>query len=110
MTQYEWNQILIANTLNEFDFIRVHQVMVFLDWKWYGKGIPTIDDLRTTARRQMDSAIKGCITECTANIPYSSSSGGLRATVEKNIYGQIDFIRLEFIVSDWETLAAEHNI
>jgi len=108
MTQYEWNQILIANTLNEFDFIRVHQVMVCLDWKWYYDGIPTIDELRTAARERIDSTIKGCIRESSANIPYHSSSGGLKVTVEKNIYGQIDFIRLEFVVSDWETISEEH--
>ena len=108
MTQYEWNQILIANTLNEFDFIRVHQVMVCLDWEWYYNGTPTIDGLRNAARKRIDSAIKGCIDEGSANIPYHSSSGGLKATVEKNIYGQIDFIRLEFVVSDWETISEEH--
>lgn len=108
MTQYERHQRMIANILNEFDFIRVHQVMVCLDWEWYYNGIPTIDGLRNAARKQMDSAIKGCINEGTPNIPYSASSGGLKATVEKNIYGQIDFIELEFVVSSWETISEEH--
>lgn len=101
---------MMANTLNEFDFIRVSQTMVCLDWQWYYNGIPTIDELRNVARKQIDSAIKGCINEGTANIPYFSSSGGLKATVEKNIDGQIDFIGLEFVVVNWETIAAEHNI
>ena len=109
MTQYERHQRMIANILNEFDFIKIHQVMVCLDWQWmYNNGIPTIDGLRNAARKRIDSAIKGCIGEGTANIPYSASSGGLKATVEKNIYGQIDFIELEFVVSSWDTTAEEN--
>ena len=101
---------MIANILNEFDFIRVHEVMVCLNWEWCNNGIPSIDKLRNAARKRMDDAIKYCIYEGTANIPYHSSSGGLKATVEKNIYGQIDFIGLEFVVSSWETIAEENNI
>ena len=110
MTKYERHQIMIANILNEFNFIRVHEVMVCLNWEWRNNGIPTIDKLRNDARKRMDDAIKYCIYEGTANIPYHSSSGGLKATVEKNIYGQIDFIELEFVVSSWETTAEENNI
>ena len=110
MTQYEIHQIMIANILNQFDFIRVHQVMVCLDWEWYYNGTPTIDGLRNAARKRIDSAIKGCIDEGTANIPYHSSSGGLKATVEKNINGQIDFIELEFVVSSWDTTAEENDL
>lgn len=110
MTQYERRQRMIANILNEFDFIRVHQTMVCLGWKWNYNGTPAVDGLRNAARKQMDSAIKGCIGEGTANIPYSASSGGLKATVEKNINGQIDFIELEFVVSSWETISEEHNV
>lgn len=100
---------MIANILNEFDFIKIHQVMVCLDWQWmYNNGIPTIDGLRNAARKRIDIAIKGCIGEGTVNIPYSASSGGLKATVEKNIYGQIDFIELEFVVSSWDTTAEEN--
>jgi len=103
MTQYEKHQRMIANILNEFDFDRVHQAMICLGWEWYFTGVPTIDELRDGARERIDSAIKGCLKEGNDNKSYSSSSGGLKATVEKNTCGQIDFIELEFVLTSWDS-------
>ena len=36
------------------------------------------------------------------NEGYSSSSGGLKATVYKNRYNQITFIKLEFVFTEWD--------
>ena len=36
------------------------------------------------------------------NEPYGSSSGGLKATVYKNRYNQITFIKLEFVFAEWD--------
>jgi hypothetical protein len=94
---------MIADILNEFDFDRVHRAMLCLGWEWYYYGIPTIDKLRDGARERMDNAIKGCLEGSLSDTPYYSSSGGLKATVEKNNYGQIDFIELEFVLTSWDT-------
>ena len=50
----------ISDCLNHFDFEKVHQVMMYLDWKWYmverGYKIPCVDDLKATATRLVSDA------------------------------------------------------
>lgn len=103
MAQYEKHQMMISNILNEFDFERVNKTMVCLDWGWLNKGVPSIDDLRFSARERMDSAIKLCLKDGTPNQLYFSCSGGLKASAMKNDYGQIVFLELEFILTSWDT-------
>lgn len=103
MAQYEKHQMMISNILNEFDFERVNKTMVCLDWGWFGKGVPSIDDLRLSARERIDSAIKSCLKYGAPNELYFSSSGGLKASAIKNHYGQIVFLELEFILTSWDT-------
>lgn len=103
MSQYERNLILISNVLNEFNFEKVHECMKCLDWTWAIKGIPTIDDLRFSARERMQNAIDGCLKHGTVGQGFLSSSGGLKATALKNDYGQIDYLELEFVITSWDT-------
>lgn len=43
-------QKAIDKILSNFDFERVHTVMVMLNWKWtFTNGVPTIQDLRSEA-------------------------------------------------------------
>lgn len=103
MNLYDHNLILISNVLNDFNFQKVHNCMKCLNWDWFDKGIPTVDDLRFSARERMESAIKGCLEHGTQGQGFMSSSGGLKATATKNNYGQIDFLELEFVVTSWDT-------
>ena len=41
---------MIDDIIENFDFKRVHSVMEHLNWKWIDKGVPSIDDLKDTAR------------------------------------------------------------
>ena len=100
---YDRHMNMIAEILNEFDFERVHSTMTQLGWTWHAIGVPTIDDLRKSSRQRIDDAIKGCLGDGQTGSEFFSSSGGLKATVTKNHYGQIDFIQLEFILESWET-------
>lgn len=34
-----------------FDWERVHKVMIFLEWDWKGEGVPSVDKLKTNARK-----------------------------------------------------------
>lgn len=43
-------QAIVKRILRNFDFKKVHKVMVQLNWKWMGE-LPTIDDLREQAER-----------------------------------------------------------
>jgi hypothetical protein len=104
MTEYYRHQKMIANILNEFDFERVHKVMVVLRWKWIGAGrVPSIEELKLSARQRIDDAIKGCLKYGSQNEEYWVTSGGLRATVLKNENEKINFIKLEFVLANWET-------
>lgn len=62
----------IEYIMNEFDFAKVRRVMEFLDWGWYGEGVPNVDVMRSTARRLLGN-LTGSIKS------LSSATGGFRA-------------------------------
>ena len=80
----------IDKIMDWFDFSKVHQTMVALEWKWVSAedGIPTEPEIRETARRLMEDAIKDKI---------SIATGGFRVHYDK----KDDFISLSFVVSEW---------
>ena len=88
--------------MNNFDYDRVRSVMKYLEWEWYGKGVPTVDDIRFAARERIESVIKNCLLDANPNEEYISSSGGLKATAIKDDYGQITFLQLEFVLTSWD--------
>ncbi len=45
----------IGQIVDRFDFQKVHDYMVSIDWKWYDK-VPTIEDLKRTAARLLVEA------------------------------------------------------
>ena len=81
----------IDKIMDWFDFSKVHQTMVALEWKWVSAedGIPTEPEIRETARRLMEDAIKYKI---------SIATGGFRVHYDK----KDDFISLSFVISEWD--------
>lgn len=102
MTNRERHQTMMFDILNNFDFQKVHVVMKSLNWTWYPKGVPTVDDITFSARERIESVIKNCLLDAKPDQEYISSSGGLKATAIKNEYGQITFLQLEFVLTSWE--------
>ena len=102
MTNHERHQTMMFDIINNFDFQRVHDVMKHLNWTWYPKGIPTVDNIIFGAREKIESVIKVCLLEAKPDEEYFVSSGGLKATAIKNEYGQITFLQLEFVLTSWE--------
>jgi hypothetical protein len=50
----------IDEIMDEFDFERVHKVMVALNWKWQcGDELPSIADLRRHARTLLRVVVEG---------------------------------------------------
>lgn len=88
--------------INNFDFQKVHDTMKYLNWTWYPKGVPTVDNIIFGAREKIESVIKVCLLEAKPDEEYFVSSGGLKATAIKNEYGQITFLQLEFVLTSWE--------
>ena len=93
---------MMFDIINNFDFQKVHDVMKYLNWTWYPKGIPTVDNIIFGAREKIESVIKVCLLEAKPDEEYFVSSGGLKATAIKNKYGQITFLQLEFVLTSWE--------
>lgn len=102
MTNHERHQTMMFDIINNFDFQKVHDVMKHLNWTWYPKGIPTVDNIIFGAREKIESVIKVCLLEAKPDEEYFVSSGGLKATAIKNEYGQITFLQLEFVLTSWE--------
>ena len=100
-------QELIDEVIQNFDFYKCQLMMEYMGWKWFrigGYDIPTKYDLIEAAKDRIQSAIEG-IKEAGRmglNESYGSSSGGLKATVYKNRYNQITFIKLEFVFTEWD--------
>ena len=84
---------MMFDIINNFDFQKVHDVMKHLNWTWYPKGIPTVDNIIFGAREKIESVIKVCLLEAKPDEEYFVSSGGLKATAIKNEYGQITFLQ-----------------
>jgi hypothetical protein len=93
---------MMFDILNNFDFQKVYVVMKSLNWTWYPKGVPTVDDITFSARERIESVIKNCLLDAKPDQEYISSSGGLKATAIKNDYGQITFLELEFVLTSWD--------
>jgi hypothetical protein len=107
MTINRKEQELIDEVIQNFDFYKCQLMMEYMGWRWMrhdGYRIPTKYDLIEDAKDRIQSAIEG-IKEAGRmglNESYGSSSGGLKATVYKNRYNQITFIKLEFILTEWD--------
>lgn len=84
-----------SEILNEFNWERVHDVMVFIKQEWYfGKidgrdvmGIPSIDVIKSSALRLLEIAY---------NEEGVVSSGGFKASYLE------DNLCLEFILETWD--------
>lgn len=95
---------MIQDILENFDFVKCHITMKLLGWKWGLEQItPSIDMLKKSAearlRDAMESAKKGKCPKST----YFCSSGGLKGNAWTNRYGHIEGIRLEFVLTDWDS-------
>lgn len=92
----------ISSAVNEvmdlFDYERVHKAMEFLDWKWVGKGVPEIYDLRVESRRLLEKVANKVIE---GEEYYFAATGGFKAEAWKNDEGKLG-LRLNFILEDSE--------
>lgn len=97
---------MVNSIMENFDWKKTQKTMKILNWSWIGiggNGVPNIDDLKKTAKYLIDNSIVGALDSKTLKSDelYSSSTGGLKASVTKDRYKHINFISLEFILTDW---------
>jgi len=105
-TPYKKEKELIDEVLKEFNFDNCKLIMEYLHWTWgFNNVSPSINELKESARERIENAIDGIkkSKDHSYHSPYSSSSGGLKATVYKNRYGRIVNLELEFVLEDWNS-------
>lgn len=100
-------QELIDEIIECFDFNEVHKTMKLMKWKWVsqnGYEIPSLERIKNSAKTRIHDAIDSAkkSNRKNMNIEFFSSSGGLKASVWKNTYGQITNIQLQFILTEWQ--------
>lgn len=102
---------VIDYTINNFNFERVHEMMVKVGWEWHFEGVPTIESLKETARKLLENAAKErlCYFKNESwEIGISSGSGGLMATAYCNeAKTEIEQFDLKFVFEYCEAVKAE---
>jgi hypothetical protein len=99
---------MVDDIMDEFNFEKVQRTMHALDWKWAGTpmAVPSISELKDTARHLLLSVYNlrtKEYQETHPEVPVTCGTGGFRATALANDDGEIDFLKLEFIVTEWES-------
>ena len=101
---------LINEVLDNFDFVRVHEVMKFLDWKWYDFQentceVPSIAKLIRTAEKYLSQAYDGLAKSEWNSNEYVTISGGFEAWAKRYPAG-LDkpdvLLILNFNLATWE--------
>lgn len=97
---------MIEDVLKNFDFGKCYLTMKALRWWWHGRGVPSLEELERSARQRLERAIEGVLDRkdrLPLNSFYFSSSGGLKASAWRNRYGHLEAIKLEFVVTEWDS-------
>lgn len=92
----------IDDIIDWFDFERVHEVMVFLDWKWGEPGeIPETPELRKRARQILRETCESLLKS--ELLSTFMETGGFRVTVDRDTVDSSEiYIRLSFELSSWD--------
>lgn len=95
---------MIQNIIENFDFNKCFLAMKALRWTWGFTGeTPSIEMLKTSAENRLRDAMKLARGGKCSKSTYFSSSGGLKGNAWVNKYGYIEAIRLEFVLTDWDS-------
>lgn len=95
---------MIDEIIENFDFEKCEITMKTLGWSWaFDRNTPTIERLKESARSRLQSAIELAKQNKCSRSTYFSSSGGLKGNAWINRYGHIEALRLEFVLTEWES-------
>ena len=92
MNQEALQRMLRAQVMNimcHFDFSHVHLSMQKMEWGWAGKGVPSLVEIKRTAKRLLEDA-----SRCDSEFTYHAT-GGLVA------YKYRDTLSLSFEVASY---------
>jgi hypothetical protein len=87
----------IENILDDFDFHRVQQVMIALDWKWATAvdGVPYVGELRKQARSLLEDVYRYEDTAC-----ITMGCGGFEATRLMEVGSLTKYLSIKFVVEE----------
>jgi hypothetical protein len=80
----------INDIMDNFDFSQVHNIMVYMDWKWALVGIPEVDELRGEARRLLETAANSTEND------YFVATGGFVVNKHSQNYFSLQFVLVEW--------------
>jgi len=55
----KWQKKAIEEIMDNFDFEKVHNAMVFMNWTWSFNKTPTVDELKETAHHLLCEICEG---------------------------------------------------
>lgn len=84
------HQEAIDNIMDNFDFEKVYNAMVALDWEWRNEGVPDVSDLRKEARNLLKTALKD---------KTNVGTGGFQVQYFSDKDGQ--YVHLSFVIDEW---------
>jgi hypothetical protein len=87
----------VKEILENFDFIKVNEVMKFLNWTWFGGEVPNIAKLIMRASELLEDVYNACEQN---KDEYTISTGGFEA--EAFYEDGIINLRLKFVLTDWD--------
>ena len=88
-------QVKLSDIMLNFDFERVQGIMSELEWEWFEKGIPSIEDLK----RKAYELLIDCYSRYEIGDTYTHcATGGLKA-----VYYESGDFSLEFILESFGT-------
>ena len=89
----------IMDCLDEFDFDRVHKVMMHLNWTYSDdKDVPTVEYLRKQARGYL---IRVATEALEKNTEYITGTGGFRYEAKLYEDGYL-WLRMAFEIERWD--------
>jgi hypothetical protein len=104
-------QAKIDEIMDEFNFHKVHDLMVHLEWKWFGAegGTPTPGDIRRTARNLLQDICRRTQKEPFYHLHGGSGGLSVRRWGGVDKFGPWENFSLSFQLEYWETEEDDKN-
>lgn len=97
MSREELIEAMVTSVMEEFDFDKVHDVMVFLDWRWSIENGESTVPSSYRLMKMADRLLRDCAKYYGDEQFCTSSSGGFMASLDNGVLG------LQFILSETTT-------
>ena len=97
MKRDELIEAMVTAVMEEFDFDKVHDVMVFLDWRWSIENGERTVPSSCRLMKMADRLLRDCAKYYGDGQFHASGSGGFMASLDNGVLG------LQFILSETTT-------